>query len=330
MTGPHRFTESQIAEAKKRSSLVSLVGKRVALKKRGRDWWGLCPFHGEKSPSFKVDPKGFYKCHGCSKGGDAITWLQEVEGMTFEQAIKALLDDWVPRGVPMTPPAYAPKPVEDRESYLAAKELWDRAGPAKGTVVEDYLRGRGIKLLAGHYEHLRYAPSLIHSPTGRRYRGMVAQLTDDRGFCCVQRTFLLNDRPEKIAIPSGGGKNLPSKLTRGPMRGGAVRLGRPAGGMLGMAEGIETALSASQLYSLPVWATCGLSRFKGIELPKDIASLVIFGDPGDAGREAAFDAQDFYEQSRGFNVEVIFPQADFARAGLKDDFNDVLQAERTA
>lgn len=318
MSTPHRFTESQIAEAKKRSSLVSLVGKRVALKKRGRDWWGLCPFHGEKSPSFKVDPKGFYKCHGCGKGGDAIAWLQEVESMTFEQAIKALLDDWMPKGVPMTPPAYAPVPVADRDANVDAKLIWDKAVDAKGTPVEAYLKARGIKVPASYWGELRYAARLFHGPSRQTYRGMVARLSDDRGFCCIQRTFLDAKEPKKADI-------MPNKMTKGLMQGSAVRFGQPEE-MLGLAEGVESALSARALYSIPTWATLSCVRLKQIEIPKTVKIITVFGDQDKAGKAEAFAAVELYE-SRGYRAEVVFPASDFGAAD-RDDFNSVLQENR--
>lgn len=71
--------------------LASLVGQAVRLRKQGAAWVGLCPFHSEKSPSFQVLPdRGFYHCFGCGKHGDAFTWMQEREGMSFPEALEAL------------------------------------------------------------------------------------------------------------------------------------------------------------------------------------------------------------------------------------------------
>jgi DNA primase len=316
-----RFTETEIEKARN-ADVVSLVAQRVELKRKGSLFWGLCPFHKEKSPSFKVDNvRRAYHCFGCGAGGDAIDWLIKMEAMSFPDAVKALNRDALPE-TKRPRPFYAPKPAEEREPFLEALRMWDAAKSARGTVVEEYLRARGIKQPVS--EQLRFSPRLRHGPTKRHFRAMLARISDDRGFCAVQRTFLVNDKPDKIRIPSGEGKNLPAKMTKGPMRGGAVRLRMPAGEMLGLAEGVETALSAAQLYSLPVWAVCG-KRFGAIELPAQIKQLVIFGDPGDDGRQAAFDAQDFWEM-KGLRVEVIFPAADFKKAGIKDDFNDLLKA----
>lgn len=326
MTAPHKFTDNEIEEVRRKSDLIALVSRRVALRRESTLLVGLCPFHKEKTPSFKISARTQrYTCYGCGAHGNAIDWLMQMEGMTFVQAVEALRDNWVPSGAPLVRPAYAPKPLDERDSRIEARSIWKKALPSKGTVVEEYLRGRGIKPSRSALEHVKFAPLLRFSANGQLYPAMIAQLTDNQGFCCVQRTYLDRNAPEKLKLPGGEGKNLPVKLTKGAMGPSAVRFSEPAGGTVGIAEGVETALSASQLYSLPVWATCGASRFKSIEFPPDVDSLVIFGDPGDVGRTLAFDAQDFWMQ-KGLAVEVIFPAAAFENAGIKDDFNDILQA----
>jgi len=78
-------------EIKRRTDLASLVGEYVTLKKAGRSFKGLCPFHGEKTPSFHVNPDaGFFHCFGCGKTGDAITFAQEQIGYSFMEALRYL------------------------------------------------------------------------------------------------------------------------------------------------------------------------------------------------------------------------------------------------
>jgi len=73
------------------TDLVALIGAVTGLKKAGRSWKGLCPFHGEKTPSFHVHPeKGFYYCFGCGAKGDAITFVRETERMEFAEAVAYL------------------------------------------------------------------------------------------------------------------------------------------------------------------------------------------------------------------------------------------------
>jgi DNA primase len=94
-----------IDDLKNRADLVRIVEMHVPLKKKGANWWGNCPFHGEKTASFSVSPqKGFYKCFGCGKGGSAYNFVMELEGLNFPEAIKRVAEI---SGVPL------PEPVDD-------------------------------------------------------------------------------------------------------------------------------------------------------------------------------------------------------------------------
>ena len=89
-----RFPEEFLNELKSRVRLSDVVGKKVQLKKRGKDWVGLSPFSSEKTPSFYVhDDRGFYKCFSTQKAGDAITFLTETERLTFAEAVEKLARD---------------------------------------------------------------------------------------------------------------------------------------------------------------------------------------------------------------------------------------------
>lgn len=80
-----------IEEIAARVDIVAEIGSRMALKKSGSNFVGLCPFHGEKSPSFSVSPaKQFFHCFGCGKSGDAIQFLMEHDGMQFQEAVRDL------------------------------------------------------------------------------------------------------------------------------------------------------------------------------------------------------------------------------------------------
>ena len=72
-------------------ALIDVVRERVNMKKIGKDWFGCCPFHSEKTPSFTVSPsKGMYYCFGCGAGGDAIQFLRDLDGLSYVDAVKAL------------------------------------------------------------------------------------------------------------------------------------------------------------------------------------------------------------------------------------------------
>jgi DNA primase len=86
-----RFSEDFLNELKSRIRLSDVVGRKVALKKRGKDFIGLSPFSNEKTPSFYVhDDRGFYKCFSTQKGGDAITFVMETERLSFSEAVEKL------------------------------------------------------------------------------------------------------------------------------------------------------------------------------------------------------------------------------------------------
>ncbi len=88
-----KLDQTVIREILARTDIGTLVGMRVQLRKRGNDLVGLCPFHGEKTPSFHVHPdRGFFKCFGCGQGGDAIKFVQLTENATFPEAARILAD----------------------------------------------------------------------------------------------------------------------------------------------------------------------------------------------------------------------------------------------
>ena len=88
-----RIPKSFIDELIARADIVEVVGARVTLKRAGSNYKGLCPFHGEKTPSFTVSPsKGFYHCFGCSAHGTAIGFLMAYDNLEFPEAVEALAE----------------------------------------------------------------------------------------------------------------------------------------------------------------------------------------------------------------------------------------------
>ena len=85
------FPQSFIDELMLRNPIEEVVGQYVSLKRSGANLFGLCPFHGEKTPSFSVAPdKGIYYCFGCHKGGNAVNFMMEIEGLSYPDAVRAL------------------------------------------------------------------------------------------------------------------------------------------------------------------------------------------------------------------------------------------------
>ncbi|WP_342394363.1 DNA primase [Salipaludibacillus daqingensis] len=86
-----RIPEEKIEEVRQSLDIVDVISEYVQLKKQGRNFVGLCPFHGEKTPSFSVSPdKQLYHCFGCGAGGNAFSFVMETEGMSFVEAVEKL------------------------------------------------------------------------------------------------------------------------------------------------------------------------------------------------------------------------------------------------
>jgi len=146
---------------KERVDIVQLIGERVALKKAGRAYKGLCPFHAEKTPSFTVDPdRRSYHCFGCSRHGDIFTWLEEMDGLEPVEALKVLAER---AGVELTS-RRDPAEVEREKRLLAANDTahfyFRQAlrGTERGKEVARYLADRGIRAETVEKFGLGYAP----------------------------------------------------------------------------------------------------------------------------------------------------------------------------
>lgn len=85
------LSEDDIRRVREASDLVSVAGERVVLRQRGRDFWGCCPFHNEKSPSFKIDPATqLWHCFGCGEGGDVFSFVMKMDDLGFVDAVRDL------------------------------------------------------------------------------------------------------------------------------------------------------------------------------------------------------------------------------------------------
>lgn len=114
-----------VRDLKLRVNIADVVSRVVTLRKTGARLKGLCPFHGEKTPSFHVDPdKGFYKCFGCGKAGDAITFVRETEQLTFTEAVEALAQRF---GIVIEYEAGAGPTREDRSLRQELYDLHEQA-----------------------------------------------------------------------------------------------------------------------------------------------------------------------------------------------------------
>jgi putative DNA primase/helicase len=255
-----------------------------------------CPAHEDRTPSLTIrdgDTAPLLKCHAGCDARDIIEELRR-RGLLAE--------------APSPRKRGARKPTQQVEHNPdpAALAIWIAASSAAGSVVETYLRHRGItlpvppSLRCGWRRHLdRYnMPAMV-----------AAVQRPDGKIVAVQTTLLtLTGKKATVARP---------RITTGALGAGAVRLAK-ATDVLGLAEGIETALSAMQLTNVPTWACLGAGRMHRVRVPDTVRELHIFGDDDDAGHAAV---ERTAHENRHLRRVIRFPPD-----GCKD-LNDLLRAQ---
>jgi putative DNA primase/helicase len=224
-------------------------------------------------------------------------------GCEFED----ILDELRSRGLAKGPPAgghlhQRPKIIPFKivpkiEPDPVALDIWQKSKPIYGTIAEEYLQRRGILLRP---------PALAH------YNGaMIARVEQPYvGITAIQKT------PINADCTRG------DRITKGPLGTGAVRLGA-AQDVMGIAEGVETALSAMQLTGITVWAVLGASRMHNVELPPFVREVHIFADNDEPGIEAAERTAEVHCKL-GRTVKIRRPRAEFK------DYNDYVIADADA
>ncbi|MEM8556863.1 MAG: DNA primase [Bacteroidota bacterium] len=139
--------DTVIEEVRRSVDLVDVVGDYVRLKRRGGRFFGLCPFHNEKSPSFSVDPnENLYYCFGCRRGGDLFKFVQEVEGMEFLETVRLLAER---AGIEIPESEGQSEAASEREALhgvlrFAAKFYYDQLRTDVGKPGLDYFIQRGF------------------------------------------------------------------------------------------------------------------------------------------------------------------------------------------
>ncbi|NNM78057.1 virulence protein [Sphingomonas sp. ID1715] len=259
-----------------------------------------CPAHSDRTPSLSVRPGHRRLLFHCFAGCEAALVIQAL------RALRIVGTSTGGGGDIISPPAFT------KSLAPLAARIWSEARPADGTLTEAYLQSRGIDLLP---TELRFHP---RAPQGRApltsFRpAMIAAVRDDSGLIAVHRTFLAFKHDSLLC-------GSPSKLALGRLGKGAVRLAPPRDDILGLAEGIETALSAWQLFNIPCWAALGTERFRHVAIPSSVRQLTLFLDNDAAGRRAERLCREAHREA-GLSIEARYPNL----AG--QDWNDVLQHE---
>jgi DNA primase len=155
-----RIPKSFIDELVARADIVEVVGARVTLKRAGSNYKGLCPFHGEKTPSFTVSPsKGFYHCFGCSAHGTAIGFLMAYDNLEFPQAVEALAE-MMGLEVPRESSGVPERKDDNEELYALLREADQiyRAALRSSDKAIAYLKKRGVDGPTAGRFGIGYAP----------------------------------------------------------------------------------------------------------------------------------------------------------------------------
>lgn len=322
-----------------------VIGRDVVLAKAGRQLEGLCPFHSERTPSFKVDDDNLnFRCWGCGVWGDIVTYAMKRYGLRFIEAVRRLereggLDGLAPtheeaEEIRKRNAARRARVEQDeREHRLVAQRIFDQAMPLReGDAVDRYLKGRAllppedIDANGGWPVALRFAPELRHDFAHTWHPAMVAAIqrpTDE--VVSVHRTYL-EVHADGSVTKAQFERPRWAKMTYGFFAGmgAAIRLGPPASRM-GCGEGIETSLSFRQLYGISTWSAVNSANMASVDLPFDCGELIFAADLDKNGvgvKRAWLGAARARKEAR--KATVRHP----ARAAGLGDYNAVLKAQR--
>ncbi len=210
-----------IVEVKQRIDLVSLIGEDIALKRTGKAYYGCCPFHDDRSPSFEVDSvRGTYKCRACTASGDAFTWVQEREHVPFWDAL-VLLADRVGLSIPRQEPRTAEEVQTLRSTGAASSALRQAAslytyGLDHNEPARNYLIKRGIRPEVAQSFGLGYVRSGIRKVLVNRVidpesifrAGIVTLQEDGRETEVLKHRLTIALRNERGHVIGFAGRNL--------------------------------------------------------------------------------------------------------------------------
>lgn len=273
---------------------------------RGGKWSGTkgmacCPAHEDRTPSLGVTLGRKAILFHCFAGCDQQSVLSALAREGFEVArffSGSSAEDQL-------------EPTRVRKPSAAALRIWREAEPLVGSPAKAYLESRGILAASSA---LRFHPQTPLGPKGRArfLPAMIAAVSLDEGPIAIHRTFLSTEASTKATFDK-------PKRALGSLGEAAVRLFDPVSGKLGLAEGIESAMSAYALTGVPVWATLGNERFGLVRIPESVTELHLFVDHDAGGVLAASRGLGAYAQE-GRTIQVRKPHPS------DTDWNDELIA----
>ena len=251
---------------------AATIARALGGKRNGDGWLVPCPVsghgqgRGDRNPSLSIrdgDKALLVRCFAGCNSGDVLDSLRS-RGLLADR-------DWPYKFGSNRP---LPQPARLHDPDPAALAIWVAASAADGSTVETYLRSRNItlpvppSLRCGSVMHLDRYPM----------PAMVAAVQRPDGRIVATQTTLLTPERRKASVAR-------PRNTTGLLGAGGVRLAK-ATDVLGLAEGIETALSAMQLTNVPTWACLGAGRMHRIAIPDHVRELHLFGDNDGPGRDA--------------------------------------------
>lgn len=195
------YPEELIEEVRTRNDIVEVISGYVRLQKKGSNYFGLCPFHNEKSPSFSVSPgKQMYYCFGCGAGGNVITFLMEYENQTFPEAVRTLAQR-AGIALPEADDSKEAKQADSRRAKLleinkeAAKYFYYQLRTERGSVGMEYLRKRELKEETMNHFGLGYANKYSNDLIQYlKSKGYSEDLIRDAGLCNVDEKHGMYDK----------------------------------------------------------------------------------------------------------------------------------------
>ncbi len=355
-------TVRKAAEGRWLSILAALApALEAALRRPGHHV--SCPVHGGKD-GFRlfrdVSRTGGGICNTCGARHDGFALLMWLNGWDFRQCLNAV-GDYL--GVAKEEPGYRQEKPAPRRPYTpppwlrgvaaemerkAARErayrarlrgriakLWNACVPFSDAAAEPmrlYFGKRRLPSLI-RADNLRFAAAMpYYDGDGRetgKFPAIVCAVRDPAGgLVTLTRTYLAMNG-EKAAVGS------PRKMMPVPtglnLGGAAVRLGKPTRGVLGVAEGLETALSAYRVSRVPVWSTVNAMLMRRVEIPAGVHTVLVWADKDRSltGQKAANALKTRLEKG-GVKVVILLPEAPIAPGAKGIDWNDVLVARGSA
>ena len=195
------YPEELIEEVRTRNDIVEVISGYVRLQKKGSNYFGLCPFHNEKSPSFSVSPgKQMYYCFGCGAGGNVITFLMEYENQTFPEAVRTLAQR-AGIALPEADDSKEARQADSRRAKLleinkeAAKNFYYQLRTERGSVGMEYLRKRELSDETMNHFGLGYANKYSNDLIQYlKSKGYSEDLIRDAGLCNVDEKHGMYDK----------------------------------------------------------------------------------------------------------------------------------------